>query len=70
MDITGVIKIEENDTYRYDNKEDNGVSLVMINSDEPLTMDEDENIYFENEYVVECLELAKVKEDEANDVSE
>ena len=48
MDITGVIKIEENDTYRYDNKEDNGVSLVMINSDEPLTMDEDENIYFEN----------------------
>lgn len=48
MDITGVIKIEENDTYRYDNKEDNGVSLVMIHSDEPLTMDEDENIYFEN----------------------
>lgn len=48
MDITGVIKIEENDTYRYDNKEDGGVSLVMIRSDEPLTMDEDENIYFEN----------------------
>lgn len=48
MDITGVVKIEENDTYKYDNREDNGVSLVMIRSDEPLTMDEDENIYFEN----------------------
>ena len=48
MDITGVVKIEENDTYRYDNREDNGVSLIMIRSDEPLTMYEDENIYFEN----------------------
>ena len=48
MDITGCITVPEEETDRFDNHEDNGVSLLMIDNDDPLDMDEDGDMYIED----------------------
>ena len=48
MDITGCILVSENETDRFDNIKDNGVSLLMKDTDEVLHMDDDGNLYIED----------------------
>ena len=48
MDITGCITVPEEETDRFDNHEDNGVSLLMVDNDDPLDMDEDGDMYIED----------------------
>lgn len=48
MDITGCITVPEEETNRFDNHEDNGVSLLMVDNDDPLDMDEDGDMYIED----------------------
>lgn len=48
MEITGCISVPEEETERFDNQCDNGVSLLMVDNDEPLNMDEDGSMYIED----------------------
>ena len=48
MEITGCISVPENETERFDNRYDNGVSLLMVDNDDLLNMDEDGSMYIED----------------------
>lgn len=48
MEITGCIMVSENELHRFDNYKDNGVSMIMKDTDEPLEMDEDGSMYIED----------------------
>ena len=48
MDITGCILVSENEVDRFDNTENYGVSLLMKDTDEILHMDDDGNLYIED----------------------
>lgn len=50
MEITGYIAVSEKELVekRFNNSSDDGVSLLMKDSDEPLNMDEDGNMYIED----------------------
>lgn len=50
MEITGYIAVSEEELVeeRFNNSSDDGVSLLMKDSDEPLNMDEDGSMYIED----------------------
>ena len=48
MEIVGCINIPENEIYRFNKQSDDGVSLLIKDTDEPLNMDEDGSMYIED----------------------